>query len=465
MSLVKGRGAETPTRRRSVGRRRVLAVVATGTAGALLLAGCGSSDSGSGDKSAAGSCKASGGKVALTFSTWVPGMDKVVALWNSANPDIQVKVKNVPSGNTGTYQNFTNALKAKKAPDLGQIEYDTLPNFRLQDGLQDLSSCPGVAAAKSKFVPWTWSQVDFNGSGGVYAIPQDTGPMALYYRKDIFDKLGLAAPKTWDEYAAAAATIHKADPKRYITFFSQSDPNWYTGLFWQNGAQPFSNNGKAVKVNFTDDPKVTQVNDYWQTLIDKKLVATNLQGFSEELYKAWNDGSVVSWISAAWGYGTIRDNAKATSGKWAVAPMPQWSAGGTSAGNWGGSSTAVFANGKHPAEAAKFAIWLNTDPKAIALENELGGLYPSSTAGLDIPALQKGVPFYANQQIFDVFKSASAGVDDRFQWGPTMTDTYGALKDGIVAALSGSGTLNQATEQTQTKTLSSLKAQSIPVQK
>ncbi|WP_148615578.1 ABC transporter substrate-binding protein [Nocardioides rubriscoriae] len=452
---------------RRTSHRHRLVLAGPAVALSLVLAACGGGgDDDKGTSAGAGSapaCKPSDGPVQLTFSTWVPGMEEVVKLWNADNPDIQVKVNSVPAGNAGTYQNFTNALKAGTAPDLGQVEYDSLPNFRLQEGLTDISGCPGIAEAEQKFVPWTWSQVDFNGSGGVYAIPQDTGPMALYYRKDIFDKLGLAAPTTWEEYAAAAKTIHDADPSQYITFFSQTDPNWYTGLYWQAGAQLFTNDGDAIGVDIEGNPAVEKVNDYWQGLIDDDLVAGNLQGFSEELYKAWNTGKVVSWVSAAWGYSTIRDNAPDTAGKWAVAPMPQWDAGGTAAGNWGGSSTAVLAGSDHPAEAAQFALWLNTDPEALALENKLGGLYPSSVDGLDIEALQQGVDFYGGQTIFDVFKQASAGVDPSFTWGPTMTDTYAALKDGIVGALSGNGTLDDATKDAQAKTVASLEAQSVPV--
>lgn len=444
-------------------RRRSLAVpVAVATTFSLLLAGCGSDDSGGGGDGAT-ACEPSDGPVELTFATWVPGMEDVVKLWNDENPDVQVTVQNVPSGNTGTYQNFTNALKAGTAPDLGQIEYDSLPNFRLQQGLTDISECPGVAEAEEAFVPWTWAQVDFNGSGGVYAVPQDTGPMALFYRKDVFDKLGLEPPATWDEYGDAARAIKQADPKQRITFFSQSDPNWYTGLYWQAGAQLFKTDGDAVSVDIEGNPQVEQVNEYWQGLIDDDLVATDLQGFSEELYKAWNTGEVVTWVSAAWGYSTIRDNAPDTAGKWGVAPMPQWEEGGTAAGNWGGSSTAVLTGTDHPAEAAEFALWLNTDPEALALENELGGLYPAAVDGLEIDALQQGVDFYGGEKIFDVFKEASGGVDSSFQWGPTMTDTYAALKDGIVDALSGSGTLDDATSAAQEKTLASLEAQGVQV--
>ena len=454
-------------------RSAVRVVALLGVASVGLTAACGSSGS-SGDAPAGTSssasttgaaCAPTGGPVELTFASWVPGIKKVVDLWNAKNPDIKVTVQEVAGGNSGTYQNFLNGLKAGTAPDLGQIEYDSLPNFRVQDGLTDISGCPGVAEAKPSFVDWTWGQVDFNGTGGVWAVPQDAGPMALYYRKDIFDKLNLKAPTTWAEYADAAVAINKANPKQKITFFSQSDPNWYTGLLWQNGAQMFGQENGAIKVDLADNDKVKQVNAYWQDLIDRKLVATNLQGFSPEVYKSWNDGSVVTWVSAAWGYSTIRDNAKDTAGDWAVAPMPQWNAGEAKAGNWGGSSTAVLKTSKHPAEAAKFALWLNTDPEALSMANKLGGLFPAAKAGADLPALQQGVDFYGGQKIFDVFKTAGAGVDPSFTWGPTMTDTYAGIKDGVAQALSGKGTLDDAFSEAQTKTVTSLEAQGIPVAK
>ncbi|MGW2346881.1 ABC transporter substrate-binding protein [Streptomyces sp. NPDC001661] len=445
-------------------RRLAAALVAVSLAAAAAGCGGGGSDSQAKGGAAAADCQASKGPVKLTYWSWVPGMEKAVAVWNKEHPDIQVALKNTPSGNTGTYQNMSNALKAKKAPDLGQIEYDSLASFRLKQGLTDISSCPGVSAAKSKFVDWTWSQVDFGADGkdGVWAIPQDTGPMALFYRKDIFDKLGLKPPSTWAEYARDAETIKKSG--RYITHFSQTDPNWFTGMLWQNGANMFENKSDTWKVT-TDRAESRQVADYWQKLIDKKLVATDLQGFSPALYKSWNDGQVVTWISAAWGYSTIRDNAKKTAGKWAVAPMPQWKAGDTETGNWGGSTTAVLAGSKHPAEATQFALWLNSDPKALAILNKEGGLYPAATAGLNLPALKKPVDFYGNQKIFDVFADASRHVDPGFAWGPTMTDTYRAFSDGFADVPGGSTSLPDVLKDAGVKSRDSLRKQGLDVAK
>ncbi|MFF0201408.1 ABC transporter substrate-binding protein [Streptomyces sp. NPDC005017] len=424
---------------------------------------CGAGGGDAGDSGAAGaSCEPASGKVTLDYWSWVPGMQNAVDVWNKKNPDIQVKLKTTPSGNAGTYQNLSNALKAGKAPDLGQIEYDSLASFRLKEGLRDISACPGVGAAGDEFVDWTWSQVQFGAGGkdGVWAVPQDTGPMALFYRKDVYDKLGLKAPATWEEYAAQARTLKKAG--KYITHFSQTDPNWFTGLLWQNKATMFEREGDAWKVT-VDRPESREVADYWQKMIDDKLVATDLQGFSPALYKAWNSGEVVTWISAAWGYGTIRDNAKSTSGKWAVAPMPQWKAGDSQAGNWGGSTTAVLGDTEHPAEASKFALWLNTDPTALEILNREGGLYPAAEAGLQLPALKQPVDFYGKQKIFDVFAEASANVDTDFTWGPTMTDTYRYLSDGTAGVIAGKSTLGDVLKDTGSQSADSLRKQALDV--
>ncbi|MBG6223886.1 multiple sugar transport system substrate-binding protein [Arthrobacter sp. CAN_A2] len=426
---------------------------------ALALSGCSAGGDSSGSGAEAGACEASDGPVDLTFTTWVPGMDKVVELWNADNPDIQVEVQTGPNGNSGTYQNFFNQIQAGNAPDLGQIEYDALPNFRVQDGLENLAACEGVADAQDQFVDWTWGQVTFGEEDAVYAIPQDSGPMAMYYRADLFEQAGIEVPTTWEEYAAAAEKI-KAEGS-YITNFPKSDVNWFAGMVWQNGGQWFANDGESWDVNLTG-PESEEVATYWQDLLSNDLVST-LPSFSDEWNASFNEGQQWTWVSAVWGATTLSTGAPDTAGKWAVAPMPQWEDGGDAAGNWGGSSTAVLKGSEHPAEAAKFALWLNTDPEALALANELGGLYPAAKSAADLESFAGGVEYYGGQKIYDVFAEASANVNPDFTWGPTMTQTYTDVSDGFGAAIGGSGTLMDALENGQQKTIDSLKAQSIPV--
>ncbi|BCJ41869.1 sugar ABC transporter substrate-binding protein [Actinoplanes ianthinogenes] len=404
-------------------------------------------------------CAASKSPVSLTFTSWIPKIEEVVKVWNDKHPNVQVKVQTGPNGNGGTYQNFFNQLKAGNAPDLGQIEYDALPSFRVQDGLTNLADCKPVADAKDQFVDWTWNQVTFGEQNSVYGVPQDAGPMALFYRKDLFAKAGIPVPTTWEEYAAAAVKVKAAGG--YITNFSQSDINQFAGLAWQAGGRWFGNDGSKWTVNLQDEA-TTKVANYWQDLITKKLVSA-VPPWTTEWDNAYNKGQAWTWVSAVWGANSIASGAPDTSGKWAVAPMPQWTSGGKVAGNWGGSSTAVFKGSKHPYEAAEFAIWLNTSQEALTLLNQGANLYPATKAGATLPALSKGVDFYGGQKIYDVFAEASTQVTPDFTWGPTMTSTYATASDGFKAAVSGSGTLLDALKKAQTSTIENLKSQSIPV--
>ena len=176
--------------------------------------------------SSSAAAPASGGKVTLTFWSWVPGISQSVNLWNKSHPDIHVNLNEVTSGNAGTYAKMFSALQAGNAPDLGQVEYATLPNFEHVGGLVDLSKY-GAGSVKQDFVPWTWSQVT-QGSA-VYAIPQDTGPMGLFYRADLFKKYGLTVPTTWAQYLSDAKKLHAANPNAYIAAFPANDAQWFSG--------------------------------------------------------------------------------------------------------------------------------------------------------------------------------------------------------------------------------------------
>ncbi|MCT9818827.1 extracellular solute-binding protein [Microbacterium sp. W1N] len=434
--------------------------VATGVAllSALALSSCAAGDSTAGTDASA-DCAPSDGKVTLEFTSWIPGIEDVVAMWNDENPDIQVKVQTGPNGNSGTYQSFFNQIKAGNAPDLGQIEYDALSSFRVQDGVENLAACEDVVAAESEFIPWTWGQVTLGTSDGVYGIPQDSGPMALFYRSDLFEQNGIAIPTTWEEYKEAAVKIRALGG--YITNFSTADINQFAGFVWQDGGTWFGNDGDAWTVDLAGD-KSAQIADYWQELLDEDLVAT-VPAWTEEWNNAYNSGEVWTWNSAVWGANSISSGAPDTAGAWSVAPLPQWSAGGAAAGNWGGSSIAVLKGSEHVYEAAKFALWLNTSDEALTALNTSANIYPATTAGLKLPALQEGVEFYGGQKIYDVFAEAAEQVNPDFVWGPTMTQTYADVSDGFQKAVTGQGTLLDALTAAQESTVSTLKSQSIPV--
>jgi len=410
------------------------------------LAACGGSSSSS-------TSSTSTGPVNLTFWSWVTGIDKSVALWNSSHPNIQVKLANVGSGPV-EYNKLYTAIKANNEPDLAQVEFQLLPSFETTDSLVDLAPY-GANDVKDQFVPWTWKQVTLGG--GVYAIPQDSGPMALFYREDIFKKYHISVPTTWAQYADAAAKLHAADPNVYITDFPPKQPGWFTGLVWQAGGQLFSINGQSWKVSI-NNPAAQQVASYWQDLISRKLIKTE-PDFTNAWYHDLQTGGVASWVSGVWGAGTISSNAPQTSGKWRVAPMPQWQAGQTVYGNWGGSTTVVFKSSKHPKEAAEFAIWLNTNQQSLDEMIKGNNIYPTYQPALNSPLVSGPKAFFGNQIIGQVFKDTSAHVNVNFQWGPTIEQVYSDIGDNFANAVIGRGTLSDGLNAVQQSTVTFMKKQ------
>jgi multiple sugar transport system substrate-binding protein len=409
-----------------------------------------------GGGSSSGSSTTSSGPVTLTYWAWISSLDKQVALFNQTHPNIHVNWVNVGAG-TAEYNKLYTAIKANNEPDLAEVEFQLLPTFETTSSLVDLAPY-GAVSVKNQFVPWTWGQVTLGNS--IFAIPQDTGPMALFYREDIFKKYNLPVPTTWAQYADDAAKLHAANPTEYMTDFPPKQPGWFTGLAWQAGGRPFSINGQSWKVSI-NNPQTQQVASYWQDLINKKLVKTQ-PDFTNSWYHDLQTGALASWFSGAWGAGVIEQNAPQSSGKWRVASLPQWQAGQTISGNWGGSSTAVFKSSKHPKEATEFAEWISNNEQSAETEFK-GGAYPGLLSALSSSTMNSPQPFFSNQVINDVFVQSSKQVDTNFVWGPTIDQVYTDMGDNFANAINGQGTLSDALTRVQQSTVTFMQKQGFSV--
>lgn len=439
----------------ALSRRTVLAGTAAAAAGAAL-AGCSAGSDSGDDKKPAD--RKPGQKVTLTFWSWVPGVDKAVALWNSKNPEVQVKLEKVTPQHGAQYAKMHSALKAGNPPDVAQVEFQAVPDFLLDNGLVDLSKY-GVNQYKDKFVDWQWQQSVFGS--GVYAVPQASGPMGLFYRKDLFDKWGIAEPKTWADYQAAARKVRAADPNAYICTFPPSNGGWVTAMAWQAGAKWFGTKGDDWSVTIDSDA-TKKMATYWEGMIREGLVKTELDE-QDSWYADVQAGHIVSWPAAQWGDAILSGNAAGTTGKWHAAPIPQWDAGGQVSANWGGSTTALFRGGKYPKDALKFAIWLNTDPQSIDLLIAGGYGWPAAKGAFSGSALDKPSPFFGNQKYNDVFAASDKLVDKSWKWIPTIQSTYKHIGDELTAAINNKTPFATAFANIQKATVADMKAKGLKV--
>ena len=410
----------------------------------LLLSACG----GAATQPSAATAAPAGAPVEITFWSWVPHIEDQVAEFNASQTAIKVNYVR-PAGGREMYNKLKVALQAHAdIPDVVQIEYQLVPSFIAQDALLDLTAY-GANDDKDKFVPWTWAQV--SQGNAVYAYPQDAGPMVMFCNDDALAKGGVTAPTTWEEFAASAEKLHKANPNAYLSNFT-ADQGWIFGILWQAGARPFAVDGSNITVNFTS-PEATKVAKFWGDLI-KSGNLSPVDTYTNDWNTALGNGSIACWPTGAWGT-FISSSAPDFKGKMKVYPMPQWTAGGTVNGNYGGSSIAVTKASAHPEEAAAFVKWLNTDPKVtLELTNPDGaGLFPVTQSTLaDKSWKDVTYDYWSGQAIHQTMADAAQQVDVNFAWSPLTDFVFQTYTDEITQVVAGTITFEQAFKDLQDKT-------------
>jgi len=297
---------------------------------------------------------------------WYPNMALVVDNFNKAHTDVQVCWTNAGQGGD-EYTKVQTAISAGKGlPDVVMLEADHLSSYEIQNALVDISKY-GADKVKGNFSAGAWK--DVSQGSAVYAIPVDGGPMALIYRTDVFTKYGITTPPTtWAEYEADAQKVKSAGGPVFGDL-GANVPAVLMALQIQKGATPFGydlTDPKKLTVKL-DDQASKDVLDYWADLVKKGLVGTQDQ-FTTDYISGVVSGNYATYTSAAWapGYLTGAGVGKgASSGVWAVAPLPQWDPSNPVSVNWGGSAFAVTSQATDKALAAEVALGLYADPASL----------------------------------------------------------------------------------------------------
>ncbi len=425
------------------------------SAGAALLAGC--STPGSTSVNAAPVIPPASGPVKLTYWAWLKDLQKVCDIWNAKNPNIQVEAVWIPSGNSGGYPKMYSALAAGTGPVLAQIEFRTIPEFLLVNGLVDLARY-GAQDYADRFDKTLWGQVSF--VDGVYGIPQDSGPMATFYRPDLLERVGADAPTTWDQWAQVAAELRK--DKVYIDCFPLADPSWFTAIATQAGASWLRVDGDGWVINMTDDVTLATARFFDKAIADD-LVTTAFGQYSTPWFAAAADNQIASLTSASWG-DALLEGVSGGEGKWRVAKMPRWSDGFGSS-YIGGSTVAVLANSQHPKEALEFAIWMQTSKEGIDALIKYCGIGWSPLRDYIGEQREQPAEFFGGQRYNEeIFLPASKEQNPDWSWWPITQQSFNIIGDGFRKKASG-GTLVDAIVTAETTIIDAFRNKGLTIRK
>ncbi|MER5951430.1 extracellular solute-binding protein [Streptomyces sp. NPDC001904] len=408
--------------------RRLLRGIGLVCALALGATACGGSGDDSGDtKAGAADLRAAlkkGGTI--TVWAWDSTVKSVAAEFEKKYPKVQVEVVNAGTGND-QYKALSNAISAKKGvPDVAQVEYYAIGQYSLTKGLTDLGAY-GAGKLKADYSTGPWNAVADGDS--VWGLPMDSGPMALFYNKKVFDKYKISVPTTWDAYLAAARKLHKANPKMYITS-DVGDAGMTTSLLWQAGSHPYTVDGTNVGIDFTD-AAAAKYTEVWQKLIDEKLLAP-VTGWTDDWYKGLGDGTIATLPTGAWMPNNFVTGVKQASGDWRVAELPQWTAGEHASAENGGSSLAVPDLGKHDNKALAYAFTKYIAAGAGVRTRIEEGAFPATVEDLDSPEFQ-GAKFgyFGGQQANKIFAESAKNVPSGWSYLPYQVYANSIFNDTV----------------------------------
>ncbi|MBX5188171.1 MULTISPECIES: extracellular solute-binding protein [unclassified Rhizobium] len=336
----------------------------------------------------------------LTIWSWnvaASALKSTLPGFNKQFPDIKITVEDL-----GNSQVFDKTLAACAAGGDGLPDIVSIENFeaeifwsRFPDCFANLKELGYTPEIQAKFPDFKRTELEVGDVA--YAMPWDSGPVAVFYRRDLYEKAGVdpSTINTWDDFIAAGKKISAANPGVVMAQADfNGDSEWFRMLANEQGCGYYSTDGQNITINqpacVASLQKVKEMKDAGT------LTAANW----DEKIQANTAGKAASQLYGGWYEGTVRSTSPDLKGKWGVYKMPSLTADGPHAANLGGSSLAISATSANKEAAWKFVNYaLGTNEGQITMLKEFG-LVPSLLSAEKDPFISEPQPYWGGQKVW-----------------------------------------------------------------
>ena len=195
-------------------------------------------------------------------------------------------------------------------------------NLALRNVLCDLSKFDDCDEILTRFQEG--AEIPYRYKDGLYALPDTQTFYMMYYRTDIFKKLGLEVPETWDEFIKVSKLLSRNNLDVWIPYTQITDMNQvntgigslglFPSLVMQSGLSLYSEDGRSTTLTDTETIKVfTKWTDFYTKM--KLPITLNF-------YNRFRIGTCPMGIDSYMLYNTLKAAAPEIDGKWAMTVIP-----------------------------------------------------------------------------------------------------------------------------------------------
>lgn len=307
--------------------------------------------------------------------------EKIVADWNKANPNVQVKIVYVDVNNY--LDKLTTSFAGGTAPDIFTSEAASILSYSKSGYLADLTR--EMSKLKGDIPSGLWKVGSFGGR--LYGAPLMTQTYTVFANVDKFKKAGVEVPKTkltWDELRALGKKLTTKDEygmgwglrqpaATFMIMGTNFGGNFFRGLTSSGGA----------KLGITDKELEVPVRVHQMIYEDKSIDPASILLSGGGNIAPFIAGKYAMLVGASYVASDLDVAAKEKGLNWTALPLPT----GTVSNQQGANpqTLSVSATSKYKKESAAFIRYMMKDDNLTSLA--LGEALIPATGGAAKAAL------------------------------------------------------------------------------
>ncbi|PWH13585.1 MAG: hypothetical protein DDG58_13825 [Ardenticatenia bacterium] len=360
--------------------------------------------------------------------TPIPGLSGEIVLWGwkggiehfqAAIPEFQKLYPNVTVRiEEMSYEDtHTNVLAAINTgvgvPDATNFDVNHLGEFA--EGLMDLTE--KLQPYLHEFIPVSVKLATYKGK--ILGVPQDSQPVGMFYRSDLFEQYGLDAEQitTYADLVQAGKQVAEAS-KGEVKMLAMDvgskicmgDPHLIIDLLLvQNGLGGTYFNREDDKV-VVDTPEAIEAMEVLKQLSDPDICFLGMS--DDAAIAAYGADKILATVAPAWFPLAMTGNLPQLSGKWRMMRLPAIKPGGLRASYQIPSVTAIPKDAPNPD-----AAWEFLRIAQVSLEGQLrfteatGGVMPTWKRAVET-LVEKPIEYFGGQKIYALYAAIAEEVPD-----------------------------------------------------